>query len=1564
MQSLGDSTLAELMKSALAKDFEARCVTETSEKTKSKLSSKNEDASDIGKYFDDSILFSSKELRNENNQNVESDNCSNNRSEAKVPENRVDNAATEQYSAVTLDLTTENSASILSEARSFHRATISNSVTSSRICTIDRCKLSSWGLPQTILRKYESRGVTSMFPWQVECLSNRDLLEKNRNLVYSAPTSAGKTLVAEILVIKTVMERRKKVIFILPFVSVVREKMYYFQDLLSDSGLRVEGFMGGCVPVGGFAATDVAIATIEKANSLLNQLMEEGNLVCLGAVVIDELHLLGDPYRGYLLELLLTKLKYMTLKEELVHVQLIGMSATLPNLALLANWLDAELYKTDFRPVPLNEYCKIGTSIYDTGMKTVRTLPTINQLSSDSDNILQLCLETISDGHSVLIFCPTKNWCEKLAHQVAITFCKLGREDTPIGRTLREQLSMESIMETLEQLKRGPAGLDSVLKNTVSFGTAFHHAGLTMDERDVIEGAFRSGALRVLTATSTLSSGVNLPARRVIIRSLMFHGKPLDTLTYRQMIGRAGRMGKDTAGESIIVCKPNERRAAATLLSADLPPIESCLEGSEPLIRALLEAVASEVAYTVRDIDLYTKCTLVSFANTDLIEESARQAMQSLVDNELLMLQSTQNGDERWVATPLGKACLAASIPPTDGLFLFDELQKARRCFVLDTELHVIYLVTPLNSSSQIGNIDWIVFLDLWKTISESERRVGQLVGVEESFVMNAIRGSARPGRTLNVHKRFYTALALHELVREVPLGEVCRKYGCCRGVIQGLQQSAATFAGMITQFCKKLGWSCMELLIGQFQARLQFGVCRDLLDLLRLPMLNGLRARSLYKEGITSVAELAVANELDVERALYKALPFESGKELDGEHEYDAAKRNKMRTVFVTGRDGLTPQEAAIILVREARTLVQNELGVDDLQWKQRQPLATSIDGSAGVDQSSSSIRPPEITSETVATPLQRTEGENSAREDDSERNDEKLDTHDDDVVVLEVNQRISEEIANLSTVSSRIALENSDDVLEKSEIASKIGEGSCNEDIFERPSSAASADLAGQTIGTKTREAVREEISLGLTGPLVTAEQEVEVIEAEETPSVASPAIVLRRPNALESESRSPSLFGDSLNIDSQECNMLEQNVIDSLNISNFGDTILSEFATSRKNTPQSARSDKTKPIRRSSTGSQRRSSLKNIASRRSSLISEGKNRSNSLVWDDDSWNNTNGVIEKVDRMEVASNCRIGDMNYIKNSAIPLANKSIKHDKLSAATSMPKSIYESTLGSEARIAELRKIPQKRKLTETSVEKSPIASVLTFSGRRRLSIDSNKSDSDDAVFPSQSTGPSTSVKKNRTKMKLESLRRSRIERDTITRSLKITDPEDGHPSTGPPRDCQELLIVRNAVHDFNDEEPMKQKNVLSKTKTLSTVSKASQTRKKTPVPSRSGDRTRSKKTSNFGLKEPQIVKATSSLENFNLFKRELEGKKDLALALSCETFLKDTVSIGTKIIGVTGADGRKRTKKMENCVYGNKKLCGVAISWEGNVVHYVSFDNTPGKLNIVFAPANIGIRL
>ena len=245
--------------------------------------------------------------------------------------------------------------------------------------------------------------------------------------MYSAPTSAGKTLVAELLVLKRVLETKRKALIILPFVSVAREKMYSLQALFQDCGIKVGGFMGSHSPAGGLTQVDIAVCTIEKANGLINRLMEEDTLNILGCVVVDELHMVGDSHRGYLLELMLTKLAYVTKSRSAPseHVQLIGMSATLPNLPLLASWLQAALYHTDFRPIPLAEHIKVDNKIMTKELDTLREIPAELVSPDDGDHILALCMETVRAGHAVLVFCPSKAWCEKLCETVARKFYNL-----------------------------------------------------------------------------------------------------------------------------------------------------------------------------------------------------------------------------------------------------------------------------------------------------------------------------------------------------------------------------------------------------------------------------------------------------------------------------------------------------------------------------------------------------------------------------------------------------------------------------------------------------------------------------------------------------------------------------------------------------------------------------------------------------------------------------------------------------------------------------------------------------------------------------------------------------------------------------------------------------------------------------------------------------------------------------------------------------------------------------------------------------------------------------------
>ncbi|XP_072178198.1 DNA polymerase theta-like [Diadema setosum] len=841
----------------------------------------------------------------------------------------------------------------------------------------DRLLLSSWGLPDPVLQQYHRAGITKMFPWQADCLGVGRVLEGG-NLVYAAPTSAGKTLVAELLVLKKVLETKKKALIILPFVSVSREKMFYLQSMFSEAGVRVDGFMGSHSPPGGLASTDIAICTIEKANSLVNRLLEEKKIGQLGIVVVDELHMIGDSHRGYLLELLLTKLRYVVATslqpaeqdgdKQSNPIQVVGMSATLPNLDLLAKWLEADLYRTEFRPVPLSEHVKIGKTLHDNAMARIREVEPRFEVKGDEDHIVTLCLETVSQGNGVLIFCPTKNWCEKLCETVAREIYRLHQGQLPTGNTgftkasqmLPVKLDQRALRDVWEQLRRTPVSINPVLRKTVPYGVAYHHAGLTFDERDIIEGAFRQGFLKILVATSTLSSGVNLPARRVIIRSLMFNRKVIDPLTYKQMIGRAGRKGVDTEGESILVCKPSEREKASKLIRSQLPAVQSCLvkrsgdDLSNSLKRAILEVIASSVASSPSEVKAYASSTLLAASlaegqatddpESDLDTESAvLHCVKFLEENEFIRLQNVESGGqtkERYCPTQLGRATLASALSPDEALRVFAELQTARKNFVLENELHILYQVTPIYD--QGFQPDWYQFVCSWESMSSDKRRVAELVGVEESFLMRASQGlvtsasrSAKVQKSIAVHRRFYTTLILAELVNEVPLPVVANRYNCATGQLQSLQQSASTFAGMVTVFCNRLGWWNLELLLAQFQSRLNFGVQRELCDLVRISLLNAQRARLLYDGGYQTVASLAASHPADVEMLLRNSVPFRSGRQAQGEAAYEALERQQTRCIWATGRKGLTEAEAAELIISEARHIVQAELGIEGVAWQ-----------------------------------------------------------------------------------------------------------------------------------------------------------------------------------------------------------------------------------------------------------------------------------------------------------------------------------------------------------------------------------------------------------------------------------------------------------------------------------------------------------------------------------------------------------------------------------------------------------------------------------------------------
>jgi DNA polymerase theta len=192
--------------------------------------------------------------------------------------------------------------------------------------------------------------------------------------------------------------------------------------------------------------------------------------------------------------------------------------------------------------------------------------------------------------------------------------------------------------ELADKLRLLPEGVDETQLATVLAGVAYHHAGLTGAERTLLEEAFRNGVVQVLVATSTLSTGVNLPARRVIFRAPAVGSRDLSVAAYRQMSGRAGRAGKDTHGDSILICRSSSasERAASSLMvrrlfGEELPPLRSCLAAyTDGLARALLEPVASNACRTLHELRQFVECSLLALQTTPI--ELSRLTDHALAD--------------------------------------------------------------------------------------------------------------------------------------------------------------------------------------------------------------------------------------------------------------------------------------------------------------------------------------------------------------------------------------------------------------------------------------------------------------------------------------------------------------------------------------------------------------------------------------------------------------------------------------------------------------------------------------------------------------------------------------------------------------------------------------------------------------------------------------------------------------------------------------------------------------------------------------------------------------------
>ncbi|KFQ17894.1 Helicase POLQ-like, partial [Merops nubicus] len=479
---------------------------------------------------------------------------------------------------------------------------------------------------------------------------------------------------------------------------------------------------------------------------------------------------------------------------------------------------------------------------------------------ADPDHIIALVTEVIPK-YSCLIFCPTKKNCENVASMV----CKYLKKEF---RAHREKEKQE-LIRNLRSI--GSGSICPVLKQTVPFGVAYHHSGLTNDERRSIEEAYSAGVLCLLACTATLAAGVNLPARRVILRAPYVANDFLKKNQYKQMIGRAGRAGIDTAGESILIVQEKDKHLVQDLVSS---PLENCysnllVELTKGMESLLLSLVGLKVAVSCEEVTEFMCSTLLGVQQQLLpkersLSETIADGLENLIEKGLLKRTSEKNHNSKCTLTitPLGKATYKGSIDLAYCNLLYRELKKGLEGLVLESNLHLLYLTTPYDMVSTCSP-DWMIYLRQFNQLSAAEQKVMDIVGVPESFITKKASGQAiRKKVDSAVVNRLYLSFVLYALLKETNVWSVSEKFNMSRGHVQNLLNSAASFASCVLRFCEELEefW-VYKALLTELTKKLTYCVKAELIPLMEVAGVLEARAKQLYNAGYKTLAHLANAD-------------------------------------------------------------------------------------------------------------------------------------------------------------------------------------------------------------------------------------------------------------------------------------------------------------------------------------------------------------------------------------------------------------------------------------------------------------------------------------------------------------------------------------------------------------------------------------------------------------------------------------------------------------------------------------------------------------------------------
>ena len=668
-------------------------------------------------------------------------------------------------------------------------------------------KVEDVGLDPRVVRKLREDGIEELYPPQTEAL--RPVMQ-GRNVVLAIPTASGKSLVAYLAMLQAVL-RGGKALYIVPLKALASEK---YEDLskFADMGIKVAESTGDFDEVDAkLHRFDIVVSTSEKADSLLRHRTKW--LDQLSVVVADEVHLLNDPGRGPTLEVTLVKFRTFN-----PGAQLIALSATIGNARELAEWLDADLVTSDWRPVPLKEGVYSGGEVFFTDNSRKR-------FGADDNPVNAIVRDTIASGGQCLVFVNSRKSSESQASALGPL----------VKRMIPDRL--DALARTADRLvgeQDEPTTMGARLGKCIRSGCAFHHAGLTGAQRRTVEGSFRSGQLGCIVATPTLAAGINLPARTVIVRDVRRYDSEMGftsipVLEVKQMCGRAGRPRFDPYGEAILIARDDEERSLLmeAYLLGENESIRSKL-GTEPAMRShVLALVATKDADSLDALKGF-------FQKTFLAHQTDAQYLGDIIESivEFLQREEMVTEGEAFSATGFGRRVSDLYIDPLSAVRIRDALRR----FSPGKQFGLVHAVCTVPDMPLMylrrSDYEWVEeYLD--------EVKDGLLV---------------EPPRDLEEYELYLstlkTAKMIDDWMSETHENEIADSFGIGPGDIRNKVELAEWLlhaaARLSELFNRDAVGECAEAV-----ARVRYGIRPELLELVKLRGLGRVRARARDTRGI-----------------------------------------------------------------------------------------------------------------------------------------------------------------------------------------------------------------------------------------------------------------------------------------------------------------------------------------------------------------------------------------------------------------------------------------------------------------------------------------------------------------------------------------------------------------------------------------------------------------------------------------------------------------------------------------------------------------------------------------